>query len=83
MKLKNLFLSLFLFFSISVYSKDFIVIQSTTSIANTGLLDLLASEFKNKTGISVRPIAVGTGNAIANAKGAMEIYYLFIQKKMN
>ena len=68
MKLKNLFLSLFLFFSISVYSKDFIVIQSTTSIANTGLLDLLASEFKNKTGISVRPIAVGTGNAIANAQ---------------
>ena len=68
MKLKNLFLSLLLFFSISVYSKDFIVIQSTTSIANTGLLDLLASEFKNKTGISVRPIAVGTGNAIANAK---------------
>ena len=68
MKLKNLFLSLFLFFSISVYSKDFIVIQSTTSIANTGLLDLLASEFKNKTGISIRPIAVGTGNAIANAK---------------
>ena len=68
MKLKNLFLSLFLFFSISVYSKDFIIIQSTTSIANTGLLDLLASEFKNKTGISIRPIAVGTGNAIANAK---------------
>ena len=57
MKLKNLFLSLFLFFCFSVYSKDFIVIQSTTSIANTGLLDLLASEFKNKTGISVRPIA--------------------------
>ena len=57
MKLKNLFLSLFLFFSISVYSKDFIVIQSTTSIANTGLLDLLASEFKNKTGISVRPVS--------------------------
>ena len=68
MILKNLFLYLFLFFSVSGYSKDFIVIQSTTSIANTGLLDLLASEFKNKTGISIRPIAVGTGNAIANAK---------------
>lgn len=68
MKLNNLFLTIFLFFSVSVYSNDYIVIQSTTSIANTGLLDLLASEFKSKTGIKVRPIAVGTGNAIANAK---------------
>ena len=45
---KFIFIVIFIFFH-SVYSKDFIIIQSTTSIANTGLLDLLASEFKNKT----------------------------------
>ncbi|NRG19088.1 extracellular solute-binding protein [Rhizobiales bacterium] len=45
----------------------FIVIQSTTSTANSGLLDAILPKFKDKTGIDVRVVAVGTGQAIKNA----------------
>ena len=42
--------------------------QSTTSTANTGLLDVLSEEFFQDTGIEIRAVAVGTGTAISNAK---------------
>ncbi|MCB1389315.1 MAG: substrate-binding domain-containing protein [Rhodobiaceae bacterium] len=45
----------------------FIVVQSTTSTANSGLLDAILPEFTAKTGIEVRVVAVGTGQAIKNA----------------
>ena len=45
----------------------FIVVQSTTSTANSGLLDAILPKFKEKTGIDVRVVAVGTGQAIKNA----------------
>ncbi|MXN64261.1 extracellular solute-binding protein [Stappia sp. GBMRC 2046] len=45
----------------------FIVVQSTTSTANSGLLDAILPKFKDKTGIDVRVVAVGTGQAIKNA----------------
>ncbi|WP_248304767.1 substrate-binding domain-containing protein [Breoghania sp. L-A4] len=45
----------------------FIVVQSTTSTQNSGLLDYLLPMFKEKTGIEVRVVAVGTGQAIKNA----------------
>lgn len=46
----------------------FIVVQSTTSTQNSGLFDHLLPLFTDKTGISVRVVAVGTGQAIKNAQ---------------
>ncbi|MEP1934360.1 MAG: extracellular solute-binding protein [Roseibium sp.] len=45
----------------------FIIVQSTTSTQNSGLFDDLLPKFKRKTGIEVRVVAVGTGQAIKNA----------------
>tara|TARA_Y100001970_G_C14076644_1_gene772353 strand:- start:11 stop:799 length:789 start_codon:yes stop_codon:yes gene_type:complete len=51
------------------YSKDnFITVASTTSTENSGFLNYLLPKFSNKTGIFVRVIAVGTGQAIEIAK---------------
>ncbi len=50
-------------------AKDrFIILQSTTSTANSGLLDHLAPQFTKKSGIDVRVVAVGTGQALKNAR---------------
>lgn len=46
---------------------DFIIVQSTTSTQNSGLFDDLLPKFTQKTGIEVRVVAVGTGQAIKNA----------------
>jgi tungstate transport system substrate-binding protein len=46
---------------------QFIVVQSTTSTQNSGLFDHLLPIFQDKTGIEVRVVAVGTGQAINNA----------------
>ncbi len=45
----------------------FIVVQSTTSTQNSGLLDVLLPAFTESSGIDVRVVAVGTGQAIKNA----------------
>ena len=42
-----------------------IIVQSTTSTANSGLYDYLLPKFKQASGITVRVVAVGTGQAIA------------------
>ena len=44
-----------------------IVVQSTTSTANSGLYDVLLPKFTETTGIKVNVVAVGTGQAIKNA----------------
>ncbi|MBX2838542.1 MAG: substrate-binding domain-containing protein [Gammaproteobacteria bacterium] len=49
------------------WSGNFIIVQSTTSTQNSGLFDHLLPTFKEKTGIEVRVVAVGTGQAIKNA----------------
>lgn len=46
---------------------SFIIVQSTTSTQNSGLLDYLTPQFKDASGIDVRVVAVGTGQAIRNA----------------
>ena len=56
-----------LLFSISITQAEedaFITLSSTTSTENSGLLEYLVPKFKNKTGINVRVIAVGTGRAL-------------------
>jgi len=45
----------------------FIIVQSTTSTQNSGLFDHILPEFEKKTGIEVRVVAVGTGQALKNA----------------
>lgn len=45
-----------------------IVVQSTTSTANSGLYDAILPKFTEKTGIKVNVVAVGTGQAIKNAQ---------------
>lgn len=58
-----------LFFSIIALpvSAGSIIVQSTTSTANSGLYDYLLPTFKEATGIDVNVVAVGTGQAIKNA----------------
>ena len=46
----------------------FIVVQSTTSTQNSGLYDHLLPHFTALTGIDVRIVAVGTGQALRNAE---------------
>lgn len=49
-------------------AQEAIIVQSTTSTANSGLYDHLLPVFKGKTGIKVNVVAVGTGQAIRNAE---------------
>lgn len=48
--------------------KPFITVQSTTSTLNSGLYDYLLPIFEKEAGIEVRVVAVGTGQAIKNAR---------------
>lgn len=45
----------------------FITLQSTTSTQNSGLFEHILPMFREATGIDVRVVAVGTGQAIRNA----------------
>jgi tungstate transport system substrate-binding protein len=45
----------------------FIVVQSTTSTQSSGLFEHILPKFKERTGIDVRVVAVGTGQALNNA----------------
>ncbi len=47
--------------------QNFIVLASTTSVDNSGLLGHILPVFTQKTGIEVRVIAQGTGQALATA----------------
>ena len=53
--------------SLSWAAEGFIVLQSTTSTQNSGLLEHLPL-FTKQTGIEVRVVAVGSGQALRNAK---------------
>ncbi len=46
----------------------FIILQSTTSTQNSGLFDHILPKFRKKTGIEVRVVAVGTGQALKNGR---------------
>lgn len=49
-------------------AEGFIIVQSTTSTKNSGLYDYLLPQYQEKTGDEIRVVAVGTGQAINNAK---------------
>lgn len=50
-----------------VFASDFIIVQSTTSTRDSGLYDYLLPKFEAISGIDIRVISVGTGQAIRNA----------------
>ncbi|MGD9786030.1 MAG: substrate-binding domain-containing protein [Hyphomicrobiaceae bacterium] len=59
----------------------FIVVQSTTSTDNSGLFKHILPMFKKATGIDVRVVAVGTGQAIKNAEnGDGDVLFVHAKK---
>jgi len=59
---------------------QFITVASTTSTENSGLFEFLLPKFTEKTGIEVRVVAVGTGQAIKNAENG-DADVLFVHHK--
>jgi len=59
---------------------DFITVASTTSTQNSGLFKVLLPEFKKHSGIDVRVVAVGTGQAIRLARNG-DADVLFVHHK--
>jgi len=57
-------LSVFTFSSCSKEPAQVLMMATTTSTDNTGLLDVLAPEFKKDTGIELKWVSVGTGKAL-------------------
>ncbi len=51
----------------SAADRPAILLQSTTSTANSGLYDFLLPKFSQSSGVDVHVVAVGTGQAIRNA----------------
>lgn len=52
----------------SAQANDYITLASTTSTENSGLFDVILPRFKEDTGIAVRVVAVGTGQAFEIAR---------------
>jgi tungstate transport system substrate-binding protein len=57
-----------LFFTLSALGSEYIIIQSTTSTQNSGLLSSILPKFEAHSGIKARVVAVGTGQALKNAQ---------------
>ena len=66
---KPLFLCSVLIFSasFSLIASNSILVQSTTSTQNSGLFNYIVPIYQAKTGIEVKVVAVGTGQALKNA----------------
>lgn len=52
----------------TAHQAESITLATTTSVQDTGLLDVLRPLFKNQTGIEVKVVAVGTGQAFEIAR---------------
>jgi tungstate transport system substrate-binding protein len=51
----------------AVAQSNIVILSTTTSTQDSGLLDVLVPMFEKKTGLSVKAISVGTGQALALA----------------
>ncbi len=60
--------------------ETFITVASTTSTANSGLFEYMLPKFEEQTGIEVRVVAVGTGQAIRLARNG-DADVLFVHHK--
>ena len=68
-------------FTTSPAADNFIIVQSTTSTQNSGLFEHILPLFTKKTGIEVRVVAVGTGQALKNAeKGDGDVVLVHSQR---
>lgn len=54
--------------ALPIQAAERLLVQSTTSTQNSGLYDYLLPKFEAATGIDVQVVAVGTGQAIRNAR---------------
>jgi tungstate transport system substrate-binding protein len=54
--------------SAAVADEPFILLQSTTSTQNSGLFEHLLPRYRDVAGVEVRAVAVGTGQALKNAR---------------
>ena len=62
-------------------AEQFIVVASTTSIVNSGFFKKLLPAFTDKTGIAVRVVGVGTGQAIKIAtRGDADVLFVHHEK---
>ena len=52
----------------SAHAEDYITLASTTSTEHSGLFDSILPKFEDATGIEVRVVAVGTGQAFEIAR---------------
>jgi len=67
--MRKILLLLFgLFLSGNIFAAKSILLATTTSTDNTGLLNYLAPRFKHDTGIELKWVAVGTGKALELGK---------------
>ncbi|MEZ5594228.1 MAG: substrate-binding domain-containing protein [Gammaproteobacteria bacterium] len=78
---RSLAIGLLTLASTALYAADsFITVASTTSTENSGLFDFLLPKFTDASGIEVRVVAVGTGQAIKNAQNG-DADVLFVHHK--
>ncbi len=63
-RLPLLIASASILFACSLQAKESLMMATTTSTDNTGLLDYLAPKFKNDTKITLKWVATGTGKAL-------------------
>ena len=64
----------------AVAAERFITVASTTSTENSGLFGFILPKFQRATGIQVRVVAVGTGQAIKNAeRGDADVLFVHHQ----
>lgn len=80
MKLKKLSLlvaSASMVFATGLIAKDSLMMATTTSTDNTGLLDYLAPKFEKETGTNLKWVATGTGKALKMG-GNCDVDILFV-----
>ncbi len=66
---KNIYLGIFLLLAAPLHAQDkFIIVASTTSTEQSGLFKHLLPLFEKKTGVQVRVVALGTGQALDMAR---------------
>ena len=61
----------------SIQAKDALMMATTTSTDNTGLLDYLAPKFEKQTGTTLKWVATGTGKALKMGKNC-DVDILFV-----
>lgn len=76
----SVLIGLFLLSANAIAADRFITVASTTSTANSGLFDQILPMFQQETGIEVRVVAVGTGQAIRLARNG-DADVLFVHHK--